>query len=428
MTTRQPMDTESTSRWRVHGWNVCLAALLVCLGGCDALTSSSSPRNAPQTHEVTLEGTQFQFFHYEAADASGEGFDVDKIGIKKRLRETIDDVPAAHRRAVAVWSPGMPQLPQDEVYVADLTDVSSGDTVTVERRNDTWLRDRHLTIDQAEWFAESRRSHIARRLRRAKANPFLWRVQSEKGRDVYLFGTIHTEPLDDEMGLVPQVREAFEASTRFAMESDLSNLKDISKSQIFLLKGEQLNEMLGEEAWSTLTDKIGDTVPPARLKKMRPWVAGSMLTREIADFGTSMDRDFLERSEKAGKEITFLESTDKGLEAVKAMFDIEALKKSLTHLDKVKEQYDALSNAYRKGDAESLGGVMAPGDGPIDPDPKEIETVFTERNKLWMSKIESYLESSKGPTFVAVGAGHLVGPDHLIGMLEDKGYEVERLN
>lgn len=48
------------------------------------------------------------------------------------------------------------------------------------------------------------------------------------------------------------------------------------------------------------------------------------------------------------------------------------------------------------------------------------DLILTDRNKRWIPKIESMI--SEKSTFIAVGAGHLGGPEGVIRLLEAKGY------
>ena len=52
------------------------------------------------------------------------------------------------------------------------------------------------------------------------------------------------------------------------------------------------------------------------------------------------------------------------------------------------------------------------------------DRLLTNRNAKWVPQIEAMLDAP-GTKLVAVGAGHLAGPDSVIKMLRDKGYTVE---
>jgi uncharacterized protein YbaP (TraB family) len=52
--------------------------------------------------------------------------------------------------------------------------------------------------------------------------------------------------------------------------------------------------------------------------------------------------------------------------------------------------------------------------------------LFDDRNARMAERIESIARSGT-PAFVAVGAGHLVGPDSVITLLRKKGLSIRQL-
>jgi uncharacterized protein YbaP (TraB family) len=52
--------------------------------------------------------------------------------------------------------------------------------------------------------------------------------------------------------------------------------------------------------------------------------------------------------------------------------------------------------------------------------------MIVARNADWTPQIETIL-AGKGTVFIAVGAGHLAGPDSVIAMLQKHGVTVERV-
>ena len=406
-----------------------LALLVMLSSGCDLFGGDPSKRKKgpPTETTVDLDNSKLQFFYYSTRvheGATGE----QSATFEKKLEETVEAVPAAHRRAVAVWSTDMPKLPRDKVYVADVTDSVDEGSVTARMRSDTWLRSQHVAIDRAESRARASYSTLSELYRRATSNPLLWRVSGgEATGTVYLFGTMHTRALESRDALPPRVRDVFERSTRFAMEANTSSLSGIEKSQVMLPRGTLLSDELGGDAWKTLVSEIGNQIPPRRLKRLQPWIAGSTLIQNLSDIETSMDRTLLKWAERDGKEIAYLESVEAGIEALRERFDTDMLRRMLEHLDRQRQQYEQLETAYRDGDAERIRELVDAGDGPLDFRPEDLRVFLTERNRSWLPKLESHL-SSEGSTFVAVGVAHLVGPDHVPGMLEEKGYTVERLD
>ncbi len=58
--------------------------------------------------------------------------------------------------------------------------------------------------------------------------------------------------------------------------------------------------------------------------------------------------------------------------------------------------------------------------------PEIQERFINKRNRNWLPQIIGYLQA-KEKTMIIVGAGHLVGKEGLVNLLQDKGYKVEQL-
>jgi uncharacterized protein YbaP (TraB family) len=51
--------------------------------------------------------------------------------------------------------------------------------------------------------------------------------------------------------------------------------------------------------------------------------------------------------------------------------------------------------------------------------------LLIQRNKNWVQQIEGAMRNNKNFLFV-VGAGHLVGPESVVDMLKERGYQVKQ--
>jgi uncharacterized protein YbaP (TraB family) len=86
-------------------------------------------------------------------------------------------------------------------------------------------------------------------------------------------------------------------------------------------------------------------------------------------------------------------------------------------------ELEVLLAAYRSADLARIGMIL------LDPDERELAPAFHEalidrRNEAWMEPLEE--ELSQGEAFIAVGLGHLVGPEGILARLRQAGYTVER--
>mgnify|MGYP000306409678 CR=1 FL=1 len=78
---------------------------------------------------------------------------------------------------------------------------------------------------------------------------------------------------------------------------------------------------------------------------------------------------------------------------------------------------------WAEGDVDGIATLVANPDGYGFTD-AAYQSLLVKRNQAWVPQIEAMLEQP-GSVFIAVGAGHLAGPDSVIVMLRDKGYTVE---
>jgi len=58
--------------------------------------------------------------------------------------------------------------------------------------------------------------------------------------------------------------------------------------------------------------------------------------------------------------------------------------------------------------------------------PELYEALLAGRNRAWMKEIDDLLADGPNP-LIAVGAAHLVGPDGLATLIEQRGYTLTRL-
>jgi len=77
--------------------------------------------------------------------------------------------------------------------------------------------------------------------------------------------------------------------------------------------------------------------------------------------------------------------------------------------------------------AQDLNGLKAVIDKKLhnacDMTPEERADLIDNRNRAWIEKIPTIMQAKS--TLFAVGAGHLVGDNGLLKLLQDKGYTVE---
>ena len=174
-------------------------------------------------------------------------------------------------------------------------------------------------------------------------------------------------------------------------------------------------------------------LPAAMFMKMKPGlIAMTLSVFQIQKLGYSpdlgVDRHFLGRANKDKKEILELETIDQQLELMLNFADDELmLKHTMSQVDKMEEEIANMIDAWKKGDAVKLEKIML--DDPVkeSPDYKTlIDRLITDRNHTMTDKIKAYLKEKKN-YFVIVGAGHLVGDEGIVSLLQKNGFVVSQM-
>jgi hypothetical protein len=84
----------------------------------------------------------------------------------------------------------------------------------------------------------------------------------------------------------------------------------------------------------------------------------------------------------------------------------------------------SMTRAWEHGDTDALERVVV--EDMRRDYPELYQVLFIRRNAAWLPVIERELAGA-GTEFIAVGAGHLLGPDGLVAQLRARGVTVERV-
>lgn len=254
-------------------------------------------------------------------------------------------------------------------------------------------------------------------------DPFLWKVTREGvAAPSYLFGTIHGG-LDVTWETLPgSVRDAFVASEVVVLETDVTSAPQHEiAARMMLPEGESLEAKLGKQRFEKLVEASGQ--PAMVMQRFRPWIAQSTLVRQWIGDDQPIDLRLQTFARARDKKTSYLESPIEQIEMLDDAITVEMLQRYLDDPASQKEALDQAMKAYREGDAEALKtAIIRPDD--LEEHPMFYEIMFSRRNRLWIPRLEERFNA--GPSFVAVGAGHLIGPDNVVDLLREEGWTVER--
>lgn len=265
----------------------------------------------------------------------------------------------------------------------------------------------------------------------------LWKVSSEAGSG-YLLGSIHfgdesLYPLD------PVITKAYQEADTLVVEANLLDADADTLSTLFSKGIYPANDSLKAhvkpttwQALQTAAQRYG--APITLLQQQKPWLAALTLsTLKLQRAGYSekwgIDLHFLQQAAEEEKAIVELESLAWQLDLFE-QFSVEEqegfLAMTLQDLEKETDSLQALINAWKRGDAATIDRLMN-ASFTADPTLKRVQkALLTDRNIAMTAKIKALIQRGKTP-FVVVGAGHMVGDQGIVQLLQNSGYEVEQL-
>jgi uncharacterized protein YbaP (TraB family) len=275
-----------------------------------------------------------------------------------------------------------------------------------------------------------------------EADPAIWRIASAGG-DVYLFGTVHVLP--PELNWRTDVIEAaLTGSDRIYFEVDAlspeaeAEMMALIPQLGFNAPGVTLSSLISDTAQANLArmaEQLG--APPGALEgsldPLQPWLAGltvAVLQMQAAGFDpeSGVERRLQAAGEEAGASFGYFETIEQQLRFFADMpleTQITDFEVGLAQALDVPDLLDRMVQAWAVGDTDSLDDIM--NDAMRDASADLYEVLIVQRNENWIPLIEEILGSGES-AFIAVGAGHVTGPQGVVNLLQARGHTVERIN
>lgn len=266
------------------------------------------------------------------------------------------------------------------------------------------------------------------------AEPALWAIK-DKDSTIYLFGTVHVlKPTTQWRS--PRIAKAFQDADDVVME--IEQPEDPATTRALMLKygvdpAAPLSGKLKPERYAKLRAAAeGMGFPPQALEPMRPWLAAltvslTPLLRAGYDPESGVEKLLTAQAKAAGKPISAFETMEQQVRFFADMTpaqEAQLLDSTLDEIDDGPAKIDALVAAWAAGDQAELKRQMV--DEMQDDYPDVYKLLLVDRNQDWANQLKAKLAGS-GVSFVAVGAGHLTGPDSLQAQLEKLGIRTERV-
>jgi hypothetical protein len=268
----------------------------------------------------------------------------------------------------------------------------------------------------------------------ARAAPALWVAKSPTAT-IYLFGTIHLLQQNQNWESA-SVKAALRASQEIWFEvPDFEDGATARKlvAQLGYDAAHPLSKILPAKAFARLQRAASETGLPqgeATLEPMRPWLAALTITdaqilRAGYDPGAGAEHTLLQQWTDSSKPVRGFETLNEQLHFfadMPAPLQEEVLENTLDEFDEGMGKLNAIVAAWMKGDQKTIASLLV--DDLRKPFPDLYRTLIVTRNERWAGSIAGMLKES-GVRFIAVGAGHLAGPDSVQTQLAKQGIQFD---
>lgn len=266
----------------------------------------------------------------------------------------------------------------------------------------------------------------------AVAEPALWAIKDHDST-IYLFGTIHVLKPETKWRS-PRIDGALKASDDLVVEvlgADDPAVMQPLIMQYGIDRATPLSQKLSPEDLQraqALAQAAG--MPPQAMEAMRPWLASISLAmlpvlKAGYDPRSGVEQVLSAQMKADGKPAGSLETAEQQIRFFADMetpVEVEMLKATLDDAEAGPAKIDSMVAAWAAGDVKALEDQFI---NEMKTNYAEVyEVLITERNRDWAGQLKTKLGGS-GVSFVAVGAGHLVGPDSLQAQLATLGVQAQ---
>lgn len=267
-------------------------------------------------------------------------------------------------------------------------------------------------------------------------HPALYVVR-DRDSTIYLFGTIHVRPRGQPWG-GPEAQAALASADEIWTELEISPEAEAraapTAQQLGMAPADrQLSTWLTPEEnqrLNAVTTQLG--LPPGSLERMQPWLASISLTlitgmRAGYDPTSGVDRDVDAYGDAHHKTMRWFETAEQQFGFLAHLSDNqqhEMLLDTIDESEKGAAMLQEMTDDWERGDVDALQKLIV--DDTRDEYPELYDVILRRRNAAWVPVIQQEMRGS-GVDFIAVGAGHLLGPDGLVAMLRARGLHVERV-
>lgn len=261
----------------------------------------------------------------------------------------------------------------------------------------------------------------------------MWVVKDDDST-IYLLGTFHIlRP--ETIWNVDKVKQAVSDSTELWLEIVDDGRPD---AVLGLLQkyGTDRKKPLSRRLTKQQRERLAKTAeqytfPMQLLEPMKPWCAAvTLMMMPLLKAGynpnAGVEKVLQIEAHLQGDKVAALETMEEQFQLLSSLPDRDQVALLMQMLEDVEEgvaYIERMEKAWSEGDTAMLEKAFVEEMKSAGPD--LYRRMLTDRNIRWSKKIVEMLKGS-GVQMVAVGAGHLVGPDSVQAQLQKRGIEAVR--
>jgi uncharacterized protein len=244
----------------------------------------------------------------------------------------------------------------------------------------------------------------------AERGPALWVIQ-DVDTTIFLFGTFHA--LDSQAGWFNNsVRAAFDSSDQLVLETlvpeDPAELHSILARNALAAEPRPGEPVVSATRGSSFVASAGQAMSAGRSMGISVDHGADAVLRRAANAG--------------GKPVDGLESFEFQLRMFSSL--PSPARPAARPAGDMGRMIGSMQSAWKRGDNDSFAAVLG---NVRAQSPQTYKTLFTDRNATWASWIADRMDQP-GTVFVAVGTGHLIGPDSVQQYLAARGIASARIS
>ena len=257
----------------------------------------------------------------------------------------------------------------------------------------------------------------------------LWEISNpSNNQKSYLFGTMHI--MDQESFFFPKkLGFLLSKSEALCMEISSINNKNLSPNQLILEKG-SFQDFFSEKELDTIHQWASEELLmkveqfDENFKQAKPFlVLQFILQNSLPEYTKSQELELEKQAKQKDIPLLGLETVEEQLKLFDNLTSLDQTKMVLDALrnrDKAKNEFNELQKLYLLQNLDSLYSFIQK-----DNSLPNSRIFLEERNIRWISLMKNMM--SKQKVFFAVGAAHLAGPEGLIELLINEGYELNAI-